>query len=297
MASLEIRNLHAKIEDKPILRGVDLTINQGEVHALMGLNGSGKSTLAYVLAGHPSYEVTEGEVLLDGENILELEPDERAHKGLFLAFQYPTAIPGVNVANFLRTSVNAVQKGRFLAEHPDAEYKAPPVAEFRKRLTAQMNTLKMDRSFMARYLNEGFSGGEKKRMEIVQMAMLEPRFAVMDETDSGLDIDALRIVADGVNALLGPNLGVLVITHYQRLLNYIKPQFVHIMMNGRIVANGGPELAVELDTKGYDWIRQEFAPDESLTPEEEREIVSPALTASQQSVTGRPAINVSNASQ
>ncbi|MDP9374084.1 MAG: Fe-S cluster assembly ATPase SufC [Chloroflexota bacterium] len=297
MASLEIRNLHAKIEDKPILRGVDLTINQGEVHALMGLNGSGKSTLAYVLAGHPSYEVTEGEVLLDGENILELEPDERAHKGLFLAFQYPTAIPGVNVANFLRTSVNAVQKGRFLAEHPDAEYKAPPVAEFRKRLTAQMNTLKMDRSFMARYLNEGFSGGEKKRMEIVQMAMLEPRFAVMDETDSGLDIDALRIVADGVNALLGPNLGVLVITHYQRLLNYIKPQFVHIMMNGRIVANGGPELAVELDTKGYDWIRQEFAPDESLTPEEEREIVAPALTASQQSVTGRPAINVSNASQ
>ncbi len=297
MGSLEIRNLHAKIEDKEILRGVDLTINQGEVHALMGLNGSGKSTLAYVLAGHPAYEVTEGEVLLDGENILELEPDERAHKGIFLAFQYPTAIPGINVANFLRTSVNAVNKARFMEANPDAEYKAPPVAEFRKRLVERMGTLKMDRSFMARYLNEGFSGGEKKRMEILQLAMLEPRFAIMDETDSGLDIDALRVVADGVNAQLGPNLGVLVITHYQRLLNYITPQFVHVMMSGRIVANGGPELAVELDTKGYDWVRQEFAPDEALTPEEEREIATPAPSASQQSVTGRPAISVSNRGQ
>ena len=264
MSSLEIRNLHAKVEDREILRGVNLTINQGEVHALMGLNGSGKSTLAYVLAGHPNYEVTDGEVLLDGENILELEPDERAHRGIFLAFQYPTAIPGVNVANFLRQSYNKVQQARFMQANPGAAYKAPPVAEFRKRLTSKMGELRMDRSFMGRYLNEGFSGGEKKRMEILQMAMLEPKFAIMDETDSGLDIDALRTVAEGVNAQLGPNLGALVITHYQRLLNYIKPQFVHIMMNGKIVADGGPELAEELDVKGYDWVRSEFAPDEVI---------------------------------
>jgi len=286
VTSLEIRNLHAKIEDKEILRGVDLTINSGEVHALMGLNGSGKSTLAYVLAGHPSYEVTEGEVLLDGENILELEPDERAHAGLFLAFQYPTAIPGVNVANFLRQSYNVVQKARFMKEQPNAEYKAAPVAEFRKQLMARMGTLKMDRSFMARYLNEGFSGGEKKRMEILQMAMLQPKIAVMDETDSGLDIDALRVVAEGVNSQLGPNLGVLVITHYQRLLEYIKPGFVHVMLNGRIVANGGPELAKELDVKGYEWVRAEFAPEEVVTAA----AAEPALTPSQQSVVGRPVV-------
>jgi Fe-S cluster assembly ATP-binding protein len=288
LSSLEIKNLHAKVEDREILRGVNLTIGQGEVHALMGLNGSGKSTLAYVLMGHPNYEVTEGEVLLDGENILELEPNERAHVGLFLAFQYPTSIPGVNVANFLRQAYNGVQKARFLAANPGAEYKAPPVAEFRKRLTSRMESLRMDRSFMGRYLNEGFSGGEKKRMEILQMAMLEPKFAVMDETDSGLDIDALRTVAEGVNTQLSDKLGVLVITHYQRLLNYIKPQFVHIMMNGRIVANGGPDLAEELDVKGYDWVRSEFAPDEVIpgTEHEERPAKAPAGITVTRSLTG-----------
>lgn len=272
MASLEIRNLHAQIDDKEILKGVNLTIQQGEVHALMGPNGSGKSTLAYVMMGHPAYEVTSGEVLLDGVNMLELEPDERAQAGLFLAFQYPTAIPGVNVANFLRMSVNAVRKARFLKEHGDnAVYKPAPVAEFRKRLLEKMAVLKMDRSFMARYLNEGFSGGEKKRMEILQLALLDPKFAVMDETDSGLDIDALRIVAEGVNtqmAEVGDRLGVLVITHYQRLLNYIKPGFVHVMLNGRIVVEGGPELALQLEDKGYDWVRLEFAPEEPPVLEE-----------------------------
>jgi Fe-S cluster assembly ATP-binding protein len=272
LTSLEIKNLHARIEDNEILKGVNLTIKQGEIHALMGPNGSGKSTLAYVLMGHPSYEVTEGEILLDGENILELEPDERAQVGLFLAFQYPTAIPGVNVANFLRMSVNAIKKARYQQERgADAEYKAPPVAVFRKRLVEKMNILKMDRSFMARYLNEGFSGGEKKRMEILQLAMLEPKIAVMDETDSGLDIDALRVVADGVNAQFAEsdgNLGVLVITHYQRLLNYIKPHFVHVMLNGRVVVEGGPELALTLEDKGYDWVRAEFAPEEPPVAEE-----------------------------
>ena len=287
MSTLEIKNLYAKIEDKEILKGVNLTIRQGEVHAMMGVNGSGKSTLAYILMGHPAYEVTEGDILLDGESVLEMEPDERAHKGLFLAFQYPTAIPGVNVANFLRLSANAVQKARFAETNPGAEYKAPPVAEFRKRLVEKMGILKMDRSFMARYLNEGFSGGEKKRMEILQMAMLEPKFAIMDETDSGLDIDALRIVADGVNAQLGPNLGVLVITHYQRLLEYIKPQFVHVMMNGRIVADGGPELARELDVKGYEWVRSEYAPEEALTVDEEPAAAVTASLGVRQSLTGR----------
>jgi Fe-S cluster assembly ATP-binding protein len=293
LASLEIKNLHAKVEDREILRGVNLTLKQGEVHALMGLNGSGKSTLAYVLAGHPNYEVTEGEVLLDGENILELEPDERAHRGVFLAFQYPTSIPGVNVANFLRQSYNKVQQSRFIQANPGADYKAPPVAEFRKRLTSKMSDLRMDRSFMGRYLNEGFSGGEKKRMEILQMAMLEPKFAIMDETDSGLDIDALRTVAEGVNSQLTGNLGALVITHYQRLLNYIKPQFVHIMMNGRIVANGGPELAEELDVKGYDWLRQTYAPDEVMVGDELAEVteergIAPGITVTR-TLTGQKA--------
>jgi Fe-S cluster assembly ATP-binding protein len=251
LSSLEIRNLHAKVENREILRGVNLTINQGEVHALMGLNGSGKSTLAYVLAGHPNYEVTEGEVLLDGENILELEPDERAHIGIFLAFQYPTSIPGVNVANFLRQAYNKVQQARYMQANPGAEYKAPPVAEFRKRLTERMSALRMDRSFMGRYLNEGFSGGEKKRMEILQMALLEPTFCILDETDSGLDIDALRVVAEGVNALRSPARSFLVITHYQRLLNYIVPDSVHVMANGRIVRSGGKELALELEANGY----------------------------------------------
>jgi Fe-S cluster assembly ATP-binding protein len=294
LASLEIKNLHAKVEDREILRGVNLSLGEGEVHALMGLNGSGKSTLAYVLAGHPNYEVTEGEVLLDGENILELEPDERAHRGLFLAFQYPTSIPGVNVANFLRQSYNKVQQARYMQANPGADYKAPPVAEFRKRLTSKMADLRMDRSFMGRYLNEGFSGGEKKRMEILQMAMLEPKFAIMDETDSGLDIDALRTVAEGVNSQLTGNLGALVITHYQRLLNYIKPQFVHIMMNGRIVANGGPELAEELDVKGYDWLRRTYAPDEVMVGDELAELAetrpaaAPGITVTR-SLTGQKA--------
>jgi Fe-S cluster assembly ATP-binding protein len=289
LSTLEIKDLHASIEDKAILKGVNLTIEQGEVHAMMGVNGSGKSTLAYILMGHPAYEVTGGDILLDGESVLEMEPDERAHKGLFLAFQYPTAIPGVNVANFLRLSANAVQKARFMeanGANPDAEYKAPPVAEFRKRLVEKMGVLKMDRSFMARYLNEGFSGGEKKRMEILQMAMLEPKFAIMDETDSGLDIDALRIVADGVNAQLGPGLGVLVITHYQRLLEYITPRFVHVMINGRIVADGGPELAKELDVKGYDWVRAEFAPEEAPIADE-APAAAPASLGVKQSLTGR----------
>jgi len=292
LASLEIKNLHAQVEEREILRGVNLTIQQGEVHALMGLNGSGKSTLAYVLAGHPNYEVTEGEVLLDGENILELDPDERAHRGIFLAFQYPTSIPGVNVANFLRQSYNKVQQSRFIQANPGVDYKAAPVAEFRKRLTGKMGELRMDRSFMGRYLNEGFSGGEKKRMEILQMAMLEPKFAIMDETDSGLDIDALRTVAEGVNSQLTGDLGALVITHYQRLLNYIKPQFVHIMMNGRIVANGGPELAEELDVKGYDWLRQTYAPDEPMVGDEEeaapaRNTAAPGITVTR-TLTGQP---------
>ena len=216
----------------------------------MGPNGTGKSTLAYVLMGHPNYEVTGGEVIFAGQNILELDPDERARMGLFLAFQYPIAIPGVSVANFLRTAVNARRK----AENPDD--KGVPIPEFRDMLKERMDLLKMDHSFAGRYLNEGFSGGEKKRAEILQMAALQPEIAILDETDSGLDIDALRIVSDGVNALRGADLGVLVITHYQRILNYIKPDYVHIMIGGKIVESGGPELALRLEEQGYDWLRE-----------------------------------------
>jgi Fe-S cluster assembly ATP-binding protein len=248
-ADLEITNLHASIADKPILRGINLTVNKGEIHAVMGPNGSGKSTLANILLGHPAYEVSEGDILFKGESILDWEPDERARKGLFLAFQYPTAIPGVNMANFLRMSVNARRK------ELDAEGKPMPPAEFRRTLREKMKLLKMDESFATRYLNDGFSGGEKKRAEILQMAMLQPEIAVLDETDSGLDIDALRIVADGVNAQFGANLGVLVITHYQRLLDYIKPHHVHVLVGGRIVQSGGPELALELEKHGYDSVR------------------------------------------
>jgi Fe-S cluster assembly ATP-binding protein len=248
---LEIKGLHVQVEGKEILKGVDLTIRQGETHALMGKNGSGKSTLASTLMGHPHYEVTRGEVLLDGENVLELEPDERARKGLFLAFQYPSAVPGVSTFNFLRTAYNAV--------HPVAEGGKPmSVRDFRKLLADKLVTLKMDEDFLKRYLNDGFSGGEKKRAEILQMAVLTPQFAILDETDSGLDIDALRVVADGVNAQRGPNLGALVITHYQRLLNYIVPDYVHIMQGGRIVTTGGKELALELEEKGYEWVEQQF---------------------------------------
>lgn len=250
MSDLEIRNLHAAIDGKEILKGVDLTIKQGEIHALMGPNGTGKSTLAYILMGHPSYEATEGQVFFKGQNILELEPDERSRLGIFLAFQYPTAIPGVSVANFLRTAINARRK----AENGDD--KGISIPEFRRLLKEKMDLLKMDHSFAGRYLNEGFSGGEKKRAEILQLATLQPEIAILDETDSGLDIDALRIVADGVNALHGPNLGVLVITHYQRILNYIKPDFVHIMLDGRIVESGGPDLALHLEEHGYDWLRE-----------------------------------------
>lgn len=250
MSQLEIKDLHVSIEDKEILKGLTLTIKQGEIHAIMGPNGTGKSTLAYTLMGHPNYTVTGGEVLLDGENVLDMEPDERSRAGVFLAFQYPVAIPGVTVANFLRSAINSRRR----AENP--EDKGMPIPEFRKMLKEKMDMLKMDHTFAGRYLNDGFSGGEKKRAEILQMATLKPRFAILDETDSGLDIDALRIVSEGVNALSGPELGVLVITHYQRLLNYIKPQFVHVMMGGRIVESGGPELALHLEEHGYDWLRE-----------------------------------------
>jgi len=256
----EIENLHASIEDKEILKGVDLTINQGEIHALMGPNGSGKSTLAYVLAGHPSYEVTEGSVRYNGEDILEMGADERARKGIFLAFQYPTVIPGVSMANFLRMAVTSVRKAR-AEEIVAAGGEAKPMAprEFRRLMKEKMALLKMDDTFATRYLNEGFSGGEKKRAEILQMALLEPTMAILDETDSGLDIDALKVVSEGVNALAGPEIGVLLITHYQRLLNHIKPHFVHIMMGGRIVQEGGPELAHELEARGYEGLRAQVA--------------------------------------
>jgi Fe-S cluster assembly ATP-binding protein len=249
-AALEIRNLHAGVEDEEILKGVNLTVRQGETHALMGPNGSGKSTLANVLMGHPDYEVTGGQIIFDGHDLLELAPDERSHLGLFLAFQYPVAIPGVTLANFLRHAMNARRK----AENPDD--KGVPIPEFRRILKEKMDMLEMDHSFAGRYLNEGFSGGEKKRAEILQLAALEPKIAILDETDSGLDIDALRIVADGVNRLVGPHLGALVITHYQRILNYVKPEFVHIMLDGRIVESGGSELALKLEESGYDWIRE-----------------------------------------
>ena len=246
--TLVIEGLHAAINGQEILHGINLSLNKGEVHAIMGPNGSGKSTLAYALMGHPTYEVTQGRVLFKGDDLLEMEPDERAKAGLFLAFQYPTSIPGINMGNFLRLAVRA----RF------GEQKA---RQFRKLLTEKLQLLKMDRSFMRRYLNDGFSGGEKKRSEILQMALLEPEFAILDETDSGLDIDALRVVADGVNAQMSPDLGVLIITHYQRLLNYINPDFVHVLLGGHLVRSGGPELALYLEEHGYDPLIKEVASD------------------------------------
>ncbi len=252
MANLEIINLHVQIAGKEILKGLNLTVKQGEVHAIMGPNGTGKSTLAYTVMGHPLYEVTEGEVMFDGKNLLELEPDERSRAGIFLAFQYPVAIPGVTLANFLRSAINARRKAQ---NHDD---KGIAIPEFRKMLKEKMNLLKMDHSFAGRYLNEGFSGGEKKRAEILQMAALEPKIALLDETDSGLDIDALKIVSEGVNALSGKDLGVMIITHYQRILNYIKPDFVHVMLGGIIVESGGADLAMHLEEHGYDWIREKF---------------------------------------
>ncbi len=252
MSQMEIKNLHVNIEGKEILKGVDLTIKQGEIHAIMGPNGTGKSTLAYTLMGHPAYEVTQGEVKFKGKDLLKLAADERSRLGVFLAFQYPVAIPGVTVANFLRSALNARRK----AENKDD--KGVSIPEFRKLLKEKMDLLKMNHDVAGRYLNDGFSGGEKKRAEILQLATLRPEIAILDETDSGLDIDALRIVSDGVNALAGPDLGLLVITHYQRLLNYIKPDFVHIMLDGRIVESGGPDLALHLEDQGYDWVREKY---------------------------------------
>ena len=246
MGLLKLENLHVALEDgTEIVKGVDLEVDLNEVHAIMGPNGSGKSTLSYAIMGHPAYEITEGRVLFDGEDISALGADERAQRGLFLAFQYPHAIPGVTVTNFLRTAINAVRKAR------KGESDPMPIPEFRKELLAQMDRLKVSRELASRYINDGFSGGEKKRVEILQMAMLKPRIAVLDETDSGLDIDALRVVAGGVKELVGPEMGALVITHYQRILDYITPDRVHVFVDGRIVESGGPELAKKLEAEGY----------------------------------------------
>ena len=248
MAQLEIRTLHVALEDgTEIVKGVDLEVDLGQKHAIMGPNGSGKSTLAYALMGHPAYEVTEGQILFDGEDLTELGADERAQRGLFLAFQYPHAIPGVTVTSFLRSAINANRKAASGGEEDPV-----PIPEFRTNLLAAMEDLKVPRELASRYLNDGFSGGEKKRVEILQMAMLKPKIAVLDETDSGLDIDALRIVANGVNKLVGPETGALVITHYQRILDYVTPDFVHVFVDGRIVADGGPELAHKLEAEGYE---------------------------------------------
>ena len=254
---LVVKDLHVAVEGKEILKGLSLEIAKGEIHALMGPNGSGKSTFANTLMGHPKYEVTSGEILFRGESILEMETDERARAGLFMAFQYPVAIPGLTFASFLRAALNAriAPSGGEDGQMPKKKGIAPK--EFRELLRTQMTLLKVDETFANRYLNDGFSGGEKKRAEILQMAILKPVIAIMDETDSGLDIDALRIVSEGVNALAGPDMGVLVITHYNRILNYIKPHKVHVMMDGRIVTEGGPEMALELEARGYDWVRDE----------------------------------------
>jgi Fe-S cluster assembly ATP-binding protein len=247
---LQIKNLHASVEDKEILKGINLHIKKGEVHAIMGPNGAGKSTLASIVAGNEKYEVSEGEILLEGEDISELAPEERAHKGVFLSFQYPVEIPGVSVTNFMKTAINETRKAKGLEDMP--------ANEMLKLIREKSELLEIDRKFLSRSLNEGFSGGEKKRNEIFQMAMLEPKIAILDETDSGLDIDALRIVANGVNKLKNQNNAVLVITHYQRLLDYIIPDFVHVLMDGKIVKSGGKELAYELEEKGYDWIKSEL---------------------------------------
>jgi len=249
MADLEISNLHVSAEDKQILKGLDLEVSRGEIHALMGPNGSGKSTLANAIMGHPSLEVTDGDIRFDGEEITSEAPEDRARAGLFMAFQYPVAVPGVTVAKYLRMVVNAHREAR---GEPEIKLK-----DFRKEAEAAMELVNIPRDFSSRYLNEGFSGGEKKRMEILQLAMLQPKLAVLDETDSGLDIDALRTVAEGVNKFAGPDMGVLIITHYQRILHLVKPDFVHVMFEGRIVKQGGPELVATLEERGYGWIREE----------------------------------------
>ena len=249
MAELEIRNVHARAGEKEILRGLDLAVGRGEIHALMGPNGSGKSTLANVIMGHPNLEVTEGQIVFKGEDITEADPDERARMGLFMAFQYPVAVPGVTVTKYLRTVLNA---------HREAHGEEPiPLKDFRQTVEAAMKLTDVPRDFSARYLNEGFSGGEKKRMEILQLALQKPEMAILDETDSGLDIDALRVVANGVNAVAGPDMGVLIITHYQRILHLVQPSHVHVMFQGRIVKEGGPDLVGELESKGYGWIAEE----------------------------------------
>ena len=247
-STLDIKDLHVSVEGKPILKGLSLTVNKGENHAIMGPNGSGKSTLANTLMGHPKYVVDKGDILIDGENIVKLSPDKRAKKGLFLAFQYPHEVSGVSVFNFLRSSFNSI------TETPDS--KPLSIIAFRKYLREKMEILDIEESFVKRYINEGFSGGEKKKSEILQMAVLKPKIAVLDETDSGLDIDALKIVSAAVNTMSGPDLGILLITHYQRILKYVKPKFVHVLIDGRIVKSGSMSLAEELENKGYDWIRE-----------------------------------------
>jgi Fe-S cluster assembly ATP-binding protein len=255
LALLELKNLHVALEDgTEIVKGVDLAVDTNEIHAVMGPNGSGKSTLAYALMGHPAYRITEGEVRFDGDDITELEADERAQRGLFLAFQYPHAVPGVTVTSFLRSAINSIRKARAGDDDP------VPIPAFRKELLEQMERLKVSRDLASRYLNDGFSGGEKKRVEILQMAMLKPRLAILDETDSGLDIDALRVVAGGVKELVGPEMGALVITHYQRILDYVTPDHVHVFVDGRIVEEGGPELAHRLEAEGYEAFTREVAP-------------------------------------
>ena len=253
---LIVKDLRVAVEGKEILKGLNLAVSKGEVHAIMGPNGSGKSTFANTLMGHPRYQVTGGDILFKGSSILGMEPDERSRAGLFMAFQYPVAIPGVSVANFLRSALNARLAPAANGDGSVPKKRGINPKDFRALLKDKMGVLRMDESFATRYLNDGFSGGEKKRAEILQMALLKPEIAIMDETDSGLDIDALRIVSDGVNALAGPEIGVLVITHYQRILNYIKPHFVHVMVDGRIVLSGGPELALELESRGYDFVRE-----------------------------------------
>ena len=248
---LEIKNLHASVDDKEILKGINLKVNAGEVHAIMGPNGSGKSTLAEVIAGQEEFEVGEGSILLEGEDLEKLSPEERAHKGVFLSFQYPVEIPGVSVTNFMKTAINESRKAQGLEDMP--------ANEMLKKIREKSEMLEIDRKFLSRSLNEGFSGGEKKRNEIFQMAMMEPKLAILDETDSGLDIDALRIVANGVNKLRGKDNAIIVITHYQRLLEYIVPDFVHVLHNGKIVKSGTKELALELEEKGYDWLKEEAA--------------------------------------
>ena len=262
MSTLAIQNLHVAIGDTEILKGVDLTLHSGEIHAMMGPNGSGKSTLSYVVAGHPHYKVTQGDILLDGESILDMEADERARTGIFLAFQYPVSIPGVSVANFLRTAVSNVRG--YTTKEADSNANGVigsnlmPMREFRRELNTKMKEFNVDSSFARRYLNEGFSGGEKKRTEVLQMAMLEPKFAILDESDSGLDIDALQVVSDGINKLATEDRGFLLITHYQRILNFVKPDYVSIFFDGRIVKTGGPEVAHMLEERGYNWVEEEL---------------------------------------